>query len=93
VINLKISALESLQCRFKCCTESFSQFGDGYPLSFSHFFFPSYRSQDSHRRKDAEKEILRKQSQTLPTTDADMLKAGTSFLDAIEKSLGLGYVL
>eukprot|EP00536_Pseudo-nitzschia_multiseries_P017308 jgi/Psemu1/248066/estExt_Genewise1.C_14790007 len=27
---------------------------------------------------------------TLPTTDADMLRAGTSFLDAIEKSLGLG---
>lgn len=28
----------------------------------------------------------------MPTTDADMLEAGSSFLDAIEKSLGLGYV-
>jgi hypothetical protein len=37
-----------------------------------------------------EKEKRRQQSQTLPTTDADLLKAGTSFLDAIEKSLGLG---
>ncbi|VEU36301.1 unnamed protein product [Pseudo-nitzschia multistriata] len=35
-------------------------------------------------------ERTRKQSQTLPATDADMLKAATPFLDAIEKSLGLG---
>jgi hypothetical protein len=37
----------------------------------------------------AEKQKLR-HSQTLPITDSEMLKAGTSFLDAIEKSLGLG---
>ena len=59
---------------------------------FSHCFFilSLYRSIDSPMEKSAEKEKRRQQSQTLPTTDADMLKAGTSFLDAIEKSLGLG---
>ncbi len=45
---------------------------------------------DSEERKLTEKEKRKQQSQTLPVTDADMLKAGTSFLDAIEKSLGLG---
>ena len=48
------------------------------------------RSIDSPERTLTDKEKLKKQSQTLPVTDADMLKAGTSFLDAIERSLGLG---
>ena len=50
-----------------------------------------YRSLETPRKKSAEKEKKKQQSQTLPVTDADMLKAGTSFLDAIEKSLGLRY--
>eukprot|EP00934_Nitzschia_sp_Nitz4_P007743 Nitzschia sp. Nitz4//scaffold22_size323478//75040//86490//NITZ4_000513-RA/size323478-snap-gene-0.540-mRNA-1//-1//CDS//3329542953//7733//frame0 len=33
---------------------------------------------------------LRQRSQTLPVTDAEIESAGTSFLDAIEKSLGFG---
>ena len=48
---------------------------------------------DSADEKGTKKTKRRQQSHTLPTTDADMLQAGTSFLDAIEKTLGLGYVL
>lgn len=58
----------------------------------SHIFLRPllYRSKVSPEEKSVEKVKRRQQSQTLPTTDADLLKAGTSFLDAIEKSLGLG---
>ena len=52
-----------------------------------------YRSIESPEKKKVEKEKRKLQSRTLPVTDADMVKAGTSFLDAIEKSLGLGCVL
>jgi len=45
---------------------------------------------DSPDEKNVQKERKKKRGQTLPTTDADMLEAGSSFLDAIEKSLGLG---
>ena len=66
---------------------------DSFMLGISHYFIIVLcRSTDLSGGKIAEKEKWRQQSSTLPTTDADMLKAGTSFLDAIEKSLGLGYV-
>jgi len=52
----------------------------------------SHSSIDSPDEKNVQKEKKKKRGQTLPTTDADMLEAGSSFLDAIEKSLGLGYV-
>eukprot|EP00535_Pseudo-nitzschia_heimii_P008056 CAMPEP_0197181318 /NCGR_PEP_ID=MMETSP1423-20130617/5641_1 /TAXON_ID=476441 /ORGANISM="Pseudo-nitzschia heimii, Strain UNC1101" /LENGTH=3706 /DNA_ID=CAMNT_0042631551 /DNA_START=249 /DNA_END=11369 /DNA_ORIENTATION=- len=47
-------------------------------------------STNSSGRNIAGKGKKRLESSTLPSTDADMLKAGTSFLDAIEKSLGIG---
>ncbi|KAG7374623.1 Dock homology region 2 domain containing protein [Nitzschia inconspicua] len=40
-------------------------------------------------KKEDSREKAKKRGQTLPTTDADMINAGSSFLDAIEKSLGL----
>ncbi len=35
---------------------------------------------------------IQRRSNTLPSTDAEIVKAGTSFLDAVELSLGIGYV-
>jgi hypothetical protein len=48
---------------------------------------------ESPDKEDDAKEKARKRGQTLPTTDVDMINAGTSFLDAIEKSLGLRYAV
>jgi hypothetical protein len=48
------------------------------------------RSNESVVNKETEKaKRMAKRGQTLPTTDMELEKAGTSFLDAIEKSLGL----
>jgi len=40
--------------------------------------------------QNTREERRRKRGQTLPTTEADMVRAGSSFIDAIEKSLGHG---
>jgi hypothetical protein len=50
------------------------------------------RSVDSPEKKESSKDKSKKRGQTLPTSDAEMYNAGSSFLDAIEKSLGLRYV-
>jgi hypothetical protein len=48
------------------------------------------RSTEPVVNKETEKaKRMAKRGQTLPTTDMELEKAGTSFLDAIEKSLGL----
>jgi hypothetical protein len=47
-------------------------------------------SVDSPDHKEDAKNNSKTKGQTSPTTDADMINAGSSFLDAIEKSLGLG---
>jgi hypothetical protein len=46
-------------------------------------------SVDSPDKKFSSTDNPKTRGQTLPTTDADMINAGSSFLDAIEKSLGL----
>jgi hypothetical protein len=52
----------------------------------------STSSVDSPDKKEDGKDSSKTRGQTFPTTDADMINAGSSFLDAIEKSLGLRYV-
>ncbi|KAL3910931.1 MAG: hypothetical protein SGILL_007491, partial [Bacillariaceae sp.] len=60
----------------------------GEELSFE-LVPPTSLPVDSPDKKRGAKDDLKKRGQTLPTTDADMIRAGSSFLDAIEKSLGL----
>jgi hypothetical protein len=55
---------------------------------FSCFDFRPVETPDKDKNTDIKADVKRR-GQTLPTTDADMIRAGSSFLDAIEKSLGL----